>query len=570
MKVKRPLVIAGAIAAVLLLVVLCLPLFINANQFKPTLETKVTAALGRKVTIGDIKLAIFSGGVSVSDLSIADDSNFSKSPFLTAKSLSVGVELMPLIFSKQINVRSINIESPEVNLIHGTGGKWNYSTLGSGGPSASSGTSGGGPGALSVQKIAITNGKIIVGTAGASQRPSIYEDVKLEAFDLSYTSQFPFKLSAKGPGNAAMKIEGKAGPINPTDSSLTPFSATIDVGHLDLATTGFIDPSSGVAGVMDFQADLNSDGKQISSKGNIKATKLKASAAGSPSTVAVDVEYATLYTLETRAGVLNQCDVKVGKAIQRITGSYNTAAEPAKINIKVKAPGMPLDDLEGFLPAVGVVLPSGSKLKGGTLSVNLTIVGPADKPTIAGPVNISNTKLAGFSMASKLGALGSFAGLGGGGGGGNDTEIQTLSATVRNDAAGTKINSLNLVIPSIGTVTGNGTVSATGQLDFKMVARLSGGLAKGVQGVATVAGGAAGGMGGALSSFGGAGGLTGGKSSGGGIPFAIRGTTSNPQVLPDLGGMVGNAAKGMVPGGQANPAGAATKTLGGLFGKKKP
>jgi AsmA protein len=121
MKVKRPLVIAGAIAAVLLLVVLCLPLFINANQFKPTLETKLTAALGRKLTIGDIKLAIFSGGVGVSDLSIADDSNFSKSPFLTAKSLSVGVELMPLIFSKQINVRSINIESPEVNLIHGRG-----------------------------------------------------------------------------------------------------------------------------------------------------------------------------------------------------------------------------------------------------------------------------------------------------------------------------------------------------------------------------------------------------------------------------------------------------------------
>jgi AsmA protein len=569
MKVKRPLVIAGAIAAVLLLVVLCLPLFINANQFKPTLETKLTAALGRKVTIGDIKLAIFSGGVSVSDVSIADDSNFSKSPFLTAKSLSVGVELIPLIFSKQINVRSINIESPEVNLIHGAVGKWNYSTLGSGGPSASSGTSGGGPGALSVQEIAITNGKIIVSTAGSSQRPSIYEDVKLEASDLSYTSQFPFKLSAKGPGNAALKIEGQAGPINPTDSSLTPFSATIDVGHLDLSTTGFIEPSLGIAGVMDFKADLKSDGKQISSKGNIKASKLKASAAGNPSTVPVDVEYATVYTLETRAGVLNQCDVKVGKAIQRITGSYNTAAEPAKINIKVNAPGMPLDDLEGFLPAVGVVLPSGSKLKGGTLSVNLTIVGPADKPTIAGPVDISNTKLAGFSMASKLGALGSFAGLSGAGGG-NDTEIQTLRATVRNDASGTKIDSLNLVIPSIGTVTGNGTVSATGQLDFKMVAKLAGGLAKGMQGVATVAGGAAGGIGGAVSSFGGAGGLTGSKSSGGGIPFAIRGTTSNPQVIPDVGGMVGNAAKGVVPGAQGNPAGAATKTLGGLFGRKKP
>ena len=38
----------------LLLMVLCLPLLINANQFKPTIETKLNAALGPKVMIGDI------------------------------------------------------------------------------------------------------------------------------------------------------------------------------------------------------------------------------------------------------------------------------------------------------------------------------------------------------------------------------------------------------------------------------------------------------------------------------------------------------------------------------------
>ena len=32
-------------------------------------------------------------------------------------------------------------------------------------------------------------------------------------------------------------------------------------------------------------------------------------------------------------------------------------------------------------------------------------------------------------------------------------------------------------------------------------------------------------------------------------------------MIPDVGGMVENAAKGLVCGGQANPAGAATKNL---------
>ena len=261
---------------------------------------------------------------------------------------------------------------------------------------------------------------------GSSQKPSTYSEVNLAASDLSYTSQFPFKLSAKGPGNSDLKVEGKAGPMNATDSSLTPLNATIDVQHLDLATTGFIEPSSGIAGVMDFKGDLNSDGKQMSSKGNIKINKLKASSAGSPSTVPVNLDYATVYTLDSQSGVLNQGDIKIGSAVQHLTGTYNMAGDPTKVNMKLNAQGMPLNDLEGFLPAVGVVLPSGSKLQGGNLTVSLSISGPIDKPTIAGPVNISNTKLAGFSLKSKLGALGSFTGMGGGGGG-NDTDIQTLS-----------------------------------------------------------------------------------------------------------------------------------------------
>jgi AsmA protein len=568
---KKPLLVVGGIILLLLIILLALPLFINANQFKPTLESKLSTALGRQVTIGDIKLAIFSGGVTVSDIAIADDSKFSKSPFLTAKSLTVGVELMPLIFSKQVNVESITVDSPDVSLIHGPGGKWNYSSLGGSSPSTPPSSSSSSPGALSVKKLEIKNGKIVVSTVGSSQKPSTYSEVNLEASDLSYTSQFPFKLSAKGPGNSDLKVEGKAGPINATDSSLTPMNATIDVQHLDLATTGFIDPSSGIAGVMDFKGDLNSDGKQMSSKGTIKVTKLKASAAGSPSTVPVNLDYATVYTLDSQAGVLNQGDIKIGNAVQHLTGTYDLGGDPTKVTMKLNAQGMPLGDLEGFLPAVGVVLPSGSKLEGGTLAVNLSITGPVDKPTIAGPVNFSNTKLAGFSLKSKLGALGSFAGLGGGGGG-NDTDIQTLSANIKNDPSGTNFDSLNLVLPSIGTVTGKGTVSASGQLNLKMVANLAGGLGKGMGAVTGLAGGATNQLGGALGALTGGSARNSGGSNSGGIPFAITGTTSAPVVVPDVAGLAGGIAKGAIPTGigKGGAAGAATGALGGLLGHKKP
>ena len=127
---KKPLMIVGGVIVVLFLIVLCLPLFINANQFKPTLETQMSSALGRQVGVGDISLSILSGGVTVSDVLIADDPAFSKSPFLTTKSLSVGVAMLPLIFSKKLEVQSITVKDPEVNLIHASNGTWNYSSLG--------------------------------------------------------------------------------------------------------------------------------------------------------------------------------------------------------------------------------------------------------------------------------------------------------------------------------------------------------------------------------------------------------------------------------------------------------
>ena len=185
---------------------------------------------------------------------------------------------------------------------------------------------------------------------------------------------------------------------------------------------------------------------------------------------------------------------------------------------------------------------------------------------ISGPVNLSNAKLAGFSVKSKLGPLGSIPGLGGGGsgGGGSDTDIQTLSANVRNDPSGTKIDNLNLVMPSLGTITGNGTVSAAGQLNFKLVANLAGAAGA----LTSVAGAAGGGITGGLTSLTGGGG---GKSGSNGIPFTVTGTTSNPQVIPDMSGVAKNAiTNGVVGGNPASKANIATGLAGGLLGKKKP
>src|SRR5437016_12926253 len=122
--------IAFIVVGVLAVLVLIAPFLIPVNQFRPTIEEKASAALGRKVQLGNLSLSLLSGSLSAENLSIGDDPKFSSSPFLTAKSLQVGVELMPLIFSKALNITGVTIDTPQVTLLRNPAGDWNYSSFG--------------------------------------------------------------------------------------------------------------------------------------------------------------------------------------------------------------------------------------------------------------------------------------------------------------------------------------------------------------------------------------------------------------------------------------------------------
>jgi AsmA protein len=539
---KKLLTIVGIIVVVLFLIALILPHVIDVNHFKPEIQTQVSDALGRKVEIGNIDLAIFSGGVAIDNLVIADDPAFSPSPFLQAKEVKVGVALFPLIFSRRLEVRSFTVTDPQVSLLRAPSGQWNFSNMGAGGAKGKKSENSAAPTNIAVEKFKISNGTIVIGGTGSHQKTQTYQNVDLDASDLSYTSQFPFTFSAKTPGDGSVKLEGKAGPIDATDAALTPLDAKVEVKNFDIASTGVVDPAMGFAGVIDFTGDLSSDGKEMNSKGSLKAEKIKLKPAGSPASVPVDVDYETGYDLKKQSGTLKQGDVHIGKALAKLTGSYDIAGASPSLNMKMNGSGMPIADLEGMLPAAAITLPPGASLKSGSLELDLTINGPVDKLVINGPVKLSDGKMGGFNLKQKLGALSSFSGLGGkGGSGDSDTEIQLLSADVHVDPSGTQATNLDVVVPSIGTVVGTANISSTGQLDCKMSAKLAG----------------------AMGSM-----MTLGNKNSNGVPFKITGTTANPVFLPDVAGMAGSMAKGAV----AAPAGAAkaaTGALGGVFGKKK-
>jgi len=559
---KRGLKIFAIVIVILIVIVVAIPFFIDANVFRPRLESDLSATLGRQVKVGNLSLSLLSGGVKADDISIADDPAFSNSPFVQAKSLAVGVQLIPLIFSKSLQVTDLTLNQPQISLVRSENGeKWNFSSLGmksatqtpSGQPTpaesrkttqpASEPSSGGNP-SLTVAKLVVNDGRLTVSRAKSGEKPRVYDKVNMEVKDFSFTSSFPFTVTANLPAGGTLKLGGKAGPINPNDAALTPLQAKVSVQHMDLAASGFIDPASGISGIADFEGTITSDGHEAKTAGTLKATKLQVVQKGSPAGKPVELQYAVVADLVKQSGRLTQGDVAMGKAVAHLTGTYDAHGATTVANMKLSGQGMPVDDLEAMLPALGVVLPPKSTLKGGTLNTNLAIEGPVNKLVTTGTIRLENSALAGFNLGSRLQAVSALSGKTTGG---NDTTIQNFSSDVHVAPDGTRAENINLTIPAFGVLTGAGTVSSSNALNFKMNANLSGGA---VTGVAQMAG-----LG----------------SKGGSIPFFIQGTTSDPKFVPDVKGMAGGMLQQALQGNKANPGQTNPLSgLSGLFKKKKP
>jgi len=543
--------IIRVVLAVVVLVVAAaaaVSLFFDANQFRPRLETELTQALGREVRVGDLKMALFSGGVSAGDLSVADDPAFSHDPFLRTKSLTVGVDLMALIFSRKLNVMRIAIDQPEIVLISKPTGGWNFSSLGAKSapsappaaaappaapvtPPASSATSSGtsAPIDLSVKLLKISDGRVTIRGSGG---PSEFSRVNIELRDFSTAARFPFTFSAQLSGGGEMKLDGTAGPINLSDTSLTPVEANLHVKHFDLAASRLLGGSSGFGGLLAIEGRALSTGEMADVSGKVTAEHLKLARNASPAQRPVEFDFTARHDLRKHTGTLSRGDIHIGKALARLTGTYSLAGDSAQLSMKLAGQSMPVPELAAMLPAVGVKLPTGSSLQGGTAHASLATEGPVDRLVTTGTLGLDNTRLAGFDLGSKIKFVAAVAGIKVG----PDTDIQKLSATVRSAPDGTGVQDIAFVAPSIGELSGEGTMSPSDALDFHMAVKLqSSNMMKVVVGR--------------------------------NIPFYVRGTASSPSFQPDVKGMASGELKAVI--GKDGAAQSAVGLIQGLLGKKK-
>ena len=728
---RRPLLIVlGSIAGIILLIALAIPLFLNADAFRARIESALSNSLGRKVTFGKLDLSVFGGSLVATDATIADDPAFSTQPFLRASKVKIGIEIFPLILSREIRITGFAIDSPKIALLRAASGTWNYSTIGGAQQNtvANKESSTLIPN-LTVGQVTISDGQLTVGTEPAPGMPATprrtYDQLTVEAKDFSFQRSFPFKASAHLPGDGTVSLKGNVGPINPHDASLSPFDAHLEakhidplaagfvdstsgvtgtveaidvqaawngkrihvtnlvvdtprlklvrenkpttlappppapdsnnmlstftadhlqikngavtitspgqatpsvyqklnveltnvsptaaspfklnaqipgggsvtgdgtagafnqasavatplnahiaISHLDLATSGVVAPDAGIGGIANLDLKALSDGKNLNANVSANVQGLRVAKNGSPSPKPVLVQLTTLQNVQALSGQLQNAVITMGKAVVNVTGAYQTNGSITTLNLKVSSKAASIDELEAFLPSVGVHLPSGSRLQGGTLTTDLNVTGSSAAPIISGPVRIDNTNLAGFDLGSKLGPLSSIAGIKSGSG----TPIQSLTANVAINGGNVRTDNVSVVVPSIGSATGAGTISASGALNYNTILKLTGvldtvGGKSGAAGAAGIAGQLMGMIPGG-STTAAAGSVIGnyaGNALRNGVPVAIGGTTSNPTFTPNMSGILNSATTGNPKKGAAKPSqnsNPLSNALDGLF-----
>jgi AsmA protein len=251
---RKIAIIVGIVVAVIVIAVGVLFASFNPNDYRGTIQTKLEQQLDRKVALGDMSLGLFPLRFKVANLSIAEDPKFnSNSPFIQTQELSVSVKLLPLL-SKSVEVDSLTLERPSVELIKNAQGIWNFASLGqqasptapahtaAAKPSPAPATSAPSSSASSEQQfslgeLAIKDGQIAI-TDLQDRRPrTVYDHIDLKLMDFAPTTPFSVEASVHLPGAGSQEVglKGKGGPLSHDNPATTPFKGALELKNVDIA-----------------------------------------------------------------------------------------------------------------------------------------------------------------------------------------------------------------------------------------------------------------------------------------------------------------------------------------------
>src|SRR3954470_17432051 len=225
---RKLFIVLAVIVGLLVIAVAALPFVLDVNKYRPRIQSELQKRTGRQVTLGKMDLKIFPLAFRVDNATIFDDPAFhSSKPFAQTQNLLVSAKLWPLLHG-DVEVDSISLEKPKIELIRSADGVWNFSTIGKQAPppssprpaqkteppaststkpeqpqqpeQASTGKQ------FSLAELVINDGEVAVTDFQKKQPRAVYDHIDLTLRDYTPNSPVKIDLAAHLPGSGKQEI----------------------------------------------------------------------------------------------------------------------------------------------------------------------------------------------------------------------------------------------------------------------------------------------------------------------------------------------------------------------------
>ncbi|MBV9146285.1 MAG: AsmA family protein, partial [Acidobacteria bacterium] len=421
---KLAAVVVGLVVLVVI-AALALPAIINVNQYHDKIQAELQQKLHRQVQLGDMKLKIIPFSIRVADAQIGEDAKFNTGrPFASASELAVSAKLLPLL-RHEVEVNSVELVNPKIELVRNAQGVWNFASLQGGGESAPSSTapaqpangnkpspasapaqqqtastsapSGSSSQALTLGELKITDGQVAVTDQQKHQSRAVYDHIDLDLSDYAPGKPFNLALAAHlpGQGDQYVKFDGSAGPLNEQNSMATHLDGRLKLNQVSLnGLQKFLNSPQlqQYDAVASGDASVRNDNGSMQSAGNIELNnvRVKGVEIGYP----IKADYDVSDNLNTDVIKISKMNVNFGPTPISLSGELNTRPTPAQLNVQVKASNASISELAKLAGAFGVAFNPGMEVAG-TLNADIHAQGSSDQPALNGNLSATNLVISG-------------------------------------------------------------------------------------------------------------------------------------------------------------------------------
>jgi AsmA protein len=358
---RKVKIAAAVVVAVVLVAIAAVWLLVDVNKYRPQIQAKVEEQLHRKVTLGNMRLGLFPLRFTVQDVTISEDPNFPSSfPFTQAKQLDIRVRLLPLL-AGNVQVNSIDLQQPSVELIRNGKGIWNFASLAKGSeptePTRASTVPVESKSTFSLGRLSISGGKIAMTDLFKNQPRSVYEPIDISVSDYAEGQPFSFDITAHVPGEGSQEIhvKGTGGPLTAAGPAAMPLHANLSLTNIDIAgLRKFLDSEylSKATGILAGETQIESQSGKLAAKGklNLKDVKVAGVDVGYP----VDLDYDLAADLAAGMVQVTGATLKLGPTPISVTGNINTNPSPIEVDLHLKSGEVSIAEVARLASAFGI------------------------------------------------------------------------------------------------------------------------------------------------------------------------------------------------------------------------